>query len=299
MSNVIHISPNAGTIMQAVSTAVNESNPIAIADSALAPIMEQVSETGLFTSTSNIDTHKAIVNHRGEPIAVVGSGYKVVQNREVFTSFNNMLLRSGLDLDGLKVNVKTSHGGARSFVRYELPAYGVDVTGRDRQVGDLINLQFLVVNSYDGSTSFSANLQGMRLACLNGMVLGQNISCYKAKHTKSLDVDKASEKLRIAADAFANIGEEWKRMYDTEISPETAQRAITKLAAGAEKVQQFLENQFQREVRELGHTEWALFNAMTHWSTHAPVRGSNGAATVLVREAKVNAVVSKFLLHAA
>ena len=28
---------------------------------------------------------------------------------------------------------------------------------------------------------------------------------------------------------------------------------------------------YSKETRELGHTMWAAFNALTHWSTHLPM----------------------------
>jgi hypothetical protein len=51
-----------------------------------------------------------------------------------------------------------------------------------------------------------------------------------------------------------------------------------------------LQSGWETESAAVGRTVWALYNALTHWSSHAPVRArsaANRAAIVLAREALV------------
>lgn len=240
-----------------------------------------------------LQSHKSIVHADSrDVISVVGEGYKVVTNEEIFTKFNQALANSGLDLDGVKIDAQQSHNRARAFVRYTFPAHNFKVAD-----GDEMAMQLLVMNSYDGSIAFKSYLGAYRFICLNGMVVGDNFASTYGKHTANLDISFAAGKLAQAADVFANQQEEWARMTTTKVSEDQAKKVIELVTRG-EKLQEQLLGQFHLEAVKLGYTQWALFNALTHWSTHQKVAGkaaANRAAIIVNREESVRKAITSNL----
>jgi hypothetical protein len=241
--------------------------------------------------------HKAIVNHDSrEVISVMGKDYKVVTNEEIFTKFNAALAKSNLNLDGVRIDAKTSHERARAVVRYTFPAHSFKVSEKDENL-----MQLVVMNSYDGSCAFKSFVGAFRLVCANGMVIGQNFASHYGRHTSGLDISFAADKLRVAAEVFANQKAEWERMTTTEITEEQAIKVISEVTVG-EKLRDQLLNQYRIETMLLGETQWALFNALTYWSTHQKVAGEaakNTASIILNREESVRKAMPVLLKMAA
>ncbi len=48
-----------------------------------------------------VETHKAIVNDAGSPIAIVGKNYNLVQNADIMPQFHEVILASNLDRTGM------------------------------------------------------------------------------------------------------------------------------------------------------------------------------------------------------
>ena len=148
-----------------------------------------------------VETHKAIVDGDGNPIAVVGKNYNLVQNADIMPQFHDVIMASSLDKTGMTKEISYSHNGAKTKVIYTFPAHEMAV-----DVGDHVQLQIMVLNSYDGTWKFMSMLGAVRLACMNGQVVVDAFSTYSAKHTKSLDVDVAVEKLETALEVYeANV----------------------------------------------------------------------------------------------
>ena len=83
------------------------------------------SDTGL----GSISRHKAIVNPVTEKIvSVVGNGYQLVQNADVFPQFEDAIRLSNLDTNGMVRNVSTSHDGGRTVVSYDFPEHSIKIT---------------------------------------------------------------------------------------------------------------------------------------------------------------------------
>ena len=103
-----------------------------------------------------------------EVMGVHGPGYRLVTNQEVFTAFDEALHRSALNLNGMTCNDQISHNGARAVRTYVFPEHSFRIGRHD----DVVDLQLRVVNSYDGSTAFSAIVGAYRLVCTNGLIIG-------------------------------------------------------------------------------------------------------------------------------
>ena len=133
-----------------------------------------------------ITTHKGI-ELDGTNIAIVGSGYTVVQNDVIYPEIEEAIYNSALDTRGMTRKIRTSHDGARTIVTYTFPAHTIEVAD-----GDDVMLTIRVLNSYDGSWRFMLFVGAVRVLCENGMIIGEWFSEQLCKHTKNIDTDAVS-----------------------------------------------------------------------------------------------------------
>lgn len=231
-----------------------------------------------------VPKRKAIIrSDTGEVISTVGIDYKVVNNKTVFDEFDTALAESAIDLTGAYKRVSTCRGGAQTILAYSFPAYEEKIT--DRDVGDVVRLTTLARNSYDGNSMFSARFSQDRLICKNSMVGMSDISYFAGRHTQNLQVEHAVEKIKQSINVFCNNAELYKRWANEKISLDFALRCFQKLSIkngyvteiNEKTLEEYLE-QFNIETRVLGHNKWALYNTLTHISTHKKVTDASAAA---------------------
>ncbi len=255
----------------------------------------RVEEKALWTATKwgNLATrqapkHKAIVEQdTGRIISVVGSGYNLVQNVDIIPQYEEAIHRSNLNTEGMSRDIQYSHDGARTVVTYRFPAHRIAV-----QEGDEMDLMITVLNSYDGSWKFMSMVGAFRLLCTNGQIIGDSFSSYYGKHTKSLDVDYAINKLENALEVYLKNAELWKQYTTSKVTIAQAHNILLSLSNGNKKMFKELEGTYQKYVFEMGHNLWAVYNTLTDWSTHANVRNkSNKPSVVVNRESKVRKVL--------
>lgn len=224
-----------------------------------------------------------------EPIGVVSDKYVPVLNQAIFEKFNTVLENcEDLNLDGAYVEVQTNNNGARIMVEYVLPAHTVALAN-----GDEVALRITALNSFDGTTGFKVFCGGIRFKCMNGMVLGDMMATYQAKHSQQLSLDNAAKVIETGLKAYLGGVDEWNRQIKAKVEPSVVWHALAEMAGVKEhalfetftaynewRVKQNHGNAprrvlidkyvevFQDYVVELGATEWALNNALTHISTH-------------------------------
>ena len=232
--------------------------------------------------TRPIEGRKAIVNpENGEVLSIVSDRYKVVTNQEVFNAFDTALSESNIDLTGAYKTIYQMGKGGKTFLNYSFPAYETPIT--DRVVGDTVRLSCGAINGYDGQTMFSTTFDSVRLVCTNSMVTADPIAFYAGKHTQSLVVETAIEKIKRAIDVYCDHAELYKRWADTPISELAGNVVLEKLVKAHCKGRKLSDDskakllldyqrQWEREVEVLGRNRWSLYNALTHMSTHRQVR---------------------------
>jgi hypothetical protein len=226
----------------------------------------------------------------GQVLAFHREGYRLITNDEVFPAFEEALQQSNLHLSDMTVSDAVTHGGARTVRQYRFPIHQAEI-----QVGDLVSLQLKVVNSYDGALAFSSLVSGHRLACLNGMVVSDQYAQTYGRHTKGFDIDDAVAKLTQVMAVFETQAARWRQWTTRMLSDEEALTVFATLPQSNDGLLTRLMTYWQQEKDALGNTVWALFNAVTYWSTHQTVRQSsqgNLATIVLQRESQVRALLN-------
>jgi len=239
---------------------------------------------GAMIGYDQVTKHKAIVNPETEQIvSVVGSGYQLVQNADVFPQFEDAIRLSGLDSNGMERKISTSHGGGRTVVSYTFPEHKVEV-----KEDDWVDLTLTVLNSYDTSWRFRVLGGAFRLLCANGMIVGDTFLEYSGKHTASLDTERAIANLDTSLQGFLASADMWKKYPKVKINEVQAASVFDRLAKGSKTMLKYLDECHKMYVDELGSNLWALFNTLTEWSSHHEVKNKQNAPSIIVnREERV------------
>lgn len=234
-----------------------------------------------------INTHKAVVDEKGNIISVVGKGYNVIQNADIIPDYERAIYRSGLNTADMERDIQQSHGGARTVVTYTFPAHRIEV-----KKDDPMDLKISVLNSYDGSWKFMSLVGALRLACLNGQVIGDFFSSFYGKHTMNLDTEVAVDRLETSLDVYLKNAEYWKQYPKISVTDLQAQNVFLNLAGTSKVLNGVLEEIYSKYTDEMGSNLWALFNTLTDWSSHSKFKNiRNQAATVITREQKIRKVL--------
>lgn len=259
----------------------------------------------------------------GAELGVHSKGYKAVPPKVMIDQARAIILRSELNTDGIQETIKTSHSGSRTFVKYDLPSHTYETPD-----GDTAALSLLAITSTDSSWPFMISVAAVQRACTNLQVFTSGeVAVFKSKHTSNLDIEHGSRTIVKALETFENERELWAKMVNTHISIRQAFLMFAEAAGCKDKVLEIMEAfpnhggtqilaEFKRSNtamqylwdvyatyrKRFGDTQWAAYNALTDWSTHAGVsRGSvaNVASIQYGRQETVRQVVRNNLLAAA
>lgn len=262
--------------------------------------------------TYRTDTKKSLGIH--------SSRHKAVAPKDVIKTAREIILRSGLNTEGISEQIAVSHDGARSFVKYKLPAHTYETPD-----GDNASLGLLATTSIDSSFPFVISAAAIQAACTNLQVfISGEVAVFKGNHTTNLDLDKASRTIVKSLDFFEAERDVWKEMYSNSIEPETAVRMFADIVGVGDQVNElFQEGYSPYNIRNhlkrhntgfnylvncyrniycprLGNTEWAAYNAVTDYTTHADnVRNKNTLASVQFKRQQDSILTLRKYLRAA
>lgn len=243
-----------------------------------------------------------IVGDNSPPISIVNNSYNFegAQYSDLYRQLVGICKSSGINSEGVQVNSQMSPNGSRGLVQMTFPHYEIDLGH-----GDTSQFQLLARSSFDGSWPAVFQAGAIRMACLNGQIFADNVCLYKSRHTKNLNLDSARHKMVEAMKTFEIEAERWHRWKESTISDRQALEIFAKAADCSvvaeswdvplvdllskikNKSLKFMWNQYIfHEKKELGDNEWAVYNALTHWSTHAPVGDKTNSNSVLTIKAR-------------
>tara|TARA_A100001015_G_scaffold95274_1_gene105886 strand:+ start:1086 stop:2030 length:945 start_codon:yes stop_codon:yes gene_type:complete len=225
-----------------------------------------------------------------EELGVHGHKYKPVAPKTLIDAQRAIIMRSALNTEGITETIATSHNGSRTFVRYTLPNH--NYTTPD---GDTATLELLGTTSFDSSFPFILSVGARQAACLNGQVfVSGTAAIFKARHTMNLDIGHASRVIVKCLEVFDKERDLWRDMYNTPMTEKQAMYVFAEAAncldlvraavnesgtswsAVFDKLPRFnstltyLSKAWTDYSRKLGPNQWAVYNTLTDWSTHAP-----------------------------
>lgn len=206
-------------------------------------------------------------------LGVHGSRYKMVSNQEIVESVMTSIEEANLSQDyDTKFYVTDNGRKLRGEVLFNDLVVEPDV-------GDYVKFRVSFFNSYDGSWSFQANAEGLRLWCLNGCTTPDAVTRSKFRHTQKISIEGTANKITNGLHAFMdapNTWREWRKQHVERLQVEdffkhTLAKQYSRQQNHSKTNERQLENLlgiWDNEVRELGANKWALYNTMTYWASH-------------------------------
>ena len=208
-----------------------------------------------------------------EVLGVHGSRYQIVSHDTVVNSIMDAVNEADISRD---FELKTSIIDGGRKMRGEILFRDLTV---EPQVGDFVQFRVSFFNSYDGMWSFSQAADGLRLWCLNGCTTPMGTARSVFKHTQSINVEGSASKITNGLEFFMNSKETWQEWMSVHVSDMTVEAffkaTVAKSASRQQLVTKTNEKQLENllgiwsnEKRQLGGNKWALYNALTYWSSH-------------------------------
>ena len=249
-----------------------------------------------------------------DSLGVVSDSYQIAQHPDAFRTVERIIAGSELDLEGVKRTISVSHGGARAYAIYSLPAHTIETSK-----GDPSALQISARNSFDGSWCFHVDIGSVRMICTNGQVFLEDFAMFKSKHTRGLNMAHAARKLSNAVEVYAKEVDRWKEWQQTDVTDAFAFTVFgrianckamhsNKLGAWISDLQYTINNPIDllqepeiyrnktlvrlwdhyraNERKALGSNLWAVYNAVTHWATHTPATKSTAQKNIAAIKVK-------------
>jgi len=212
--------------------------------------------------------HKAIIrlNEKGDNaqiLNVVGSGYKLVHNRELFTAVESAMT-SEMPPEHIRdvlVKDRVSGWGKICYREYIFPSIRRRLA---KTIGD-IGFRVIVQNGYGGS-ALRIHAGAIDFYCTNGMIRGEYVSAYK-RHTSRLVVSKMNDTIVHALTQYAIAADEWQRWSETPVTNEKTMDLFRAIAA-SDKMREGLSEQYLREREVRGNNLWAVYSTLTYYASH-------------------------------
>ena len=238
--------------------------------------------------------HKHIVrlwNDEPQSLGVVGKNYKVLENKELCEGVEDTFMETlaSEELRDVQRRDSLSYMGGTSIRDYIFPNIKADIESKRSDIA----FRAIIVNGYDGSSSFKFYHGAIDFFCTNGVVTGSYDMIVK-RHTSGLTVPKLTDKLRNSIDIFYKQAETWSKWVGKEICDEDAEECFQAMPKVSERRVEQLMRQFRIETQSHGRTVWALYSAATFYASNNggdfKVRETgqdNQASTLLNREQQV------------
>jgi hypothetical protein len=238
------------------------------------------------------DTHKAIIriDDDGNPVQVglVGKGYKVVKMQDLCHAAEEQLIAAMTDdeLKDCKVSESMAYHGGMLFKQYVFPNIHTDLPNSPSGV----SFRSIIINAYDGSSSFRFYNGAIDFFCFNGLVMG-TFDMVVQRHTSGFSIPKFGDRVRAAIDVFFKQADTFGQWVDKEITDDDAREVYEAIPSVSERRVEQLMRQFRIDCQSHGRTVWALYSAATFYASHnegtfkvRDTKNDHTAATMMNRE---------------
>ena len=219
----------------------------------------------------------------GEFLGDVGKRYKLVPHKEMVKDFTKQLKKKDVDLSDISVTDRIFEEGSKATrtIIWNNKRHNVGTKTKE----DWVNMRLDVANSVNGDWSFQAFVGAFREMCLNTLVFGGEKWYHeKTKHMAGIDTFASAEKVVETIKLFDSRMEDLKKWRTTPVEDKwvmnffkftLAQRKrksyLLEKEIGKEISQRkldYLMHLYENEIKSLGKTLFAVYMAVTHWSSH-------------------------------
>lgn len=245
-----------------------------------------------------VDSHKSIVrmwNNEPKSIGIVSSKYRVAPTKAICQSIEEIFKEqmTNDELLGCTIRDQVAHYGSKTIRQYIFPNI-------NKQISDKSNVGFrvVIVNGYDGSSSFKLHSGAIDFFCTNGMVTG-SFDLTVRRHTSGFSIPQLTDRVRKNIDIFYKQADIWSQWVHRTITPEQAKECFEAIPNISERRVEQLMRQYLIEMQSHGPTVWALYSAATFYATHSEgefkirqTESNHQPITLLNREQQIRSWVS-------
>jgi len=216
---------------------------------------------------------KAIIRtDTGAVLGTHGGAYQMITHSEVVDKMEQAARRSELSRDYTHTQ-RVYENGAK--MRGTIAFNDLVI---EPQVGDYIKFHVDYTNSYDGAWSIMIKAEGYRLWCSNGCANPKALSFDRNKHTSGFSLAGTQAKINNAITGFFDSEGIWQKYATQSVSQLEAETFLkatickrntntTMIKVNETKLEKLM-GLFRVEANKLGSNKWALYNALTYWSSH-------------------------------
>jgi len=212
--------------------------------------------------------HRFVVDERDDIVGTVSDQYTLVRNADVIAALDLAAGERNLALDP----TKAAYRNGRSFYEVKVPGFGYRVSGDPSGMVPSI----IVRNDYRGGGGLKIQGGIFRLACTNGLVVGDIAYFTNQRHVGQIDVigffrdalSRMEEKIevnRLLAEAMTRV----------RYRPEVVEAII---ADTADRYRADWDRALRENVAEIGDNMWAVAQAVSELSTHRMQTRATGDA---------------------
>lgn len=193
-----------------------------------------------------------------QPIGVVSDKYALVPHKDVIEG-----LREALDDQKYEENISLIKEGAHMFAKYKIPGIEVEVAK-----GDMVALQIIARNSYDGRKSFQLMLGAYRIVCSNGMIIGREFFKFTQRHVEAgvkFGPELLKERIEELVSNFKGSLPAMKEMTKTKITIPVDELFNPEKITLPEYLVKAAQAEYERAKDS---TQWGFYNSLTSAVSH-------------------------------
>ena len=229
--------------------------------------------------------------------------YKGVNFRDGIDRCRDIIIKSGLADDSITEEILVTSNSKMCVVTYVLPNVMIDTPD-----GDKAALMIVMTNSFNGVWAFSIQIDVKQWACLNTQISTTEGLVYKSRHNRFLNLDHAVSVITKSIPILHKQTELWREWLNYKCYSSDALKIIGTVTNNQHLINNcneipeiilhddevrrsrnidYLWNAWQKYQISLGSNMWAIYNALTDWSTHVEVKKSGSVASIRSRRENI------------
>ena len=237
------------------------------------------------TDRIQIETHKMVVREDlNKPLGVVGSDYKILQNREAFNFFDTFIENNLASLE----TAGSLFNGKKVFILAKINQEDMHVSDED-----IVEKYILLSNSHDGSQSVRVGYTPIRVVCNNTLscaVSNRQSNLIKITHRTNVaeTLEAVRETMNLINQEFLATEEQYRELAKKGVSHDTLEKyvkqvfsvkklenIITDYEKGLTEKEEIEESRSRllsrvEEIFELEpvHNAWTMYNSVNYYLNH-------------------------------
>lgn len=230
----------------------------------------------------NLDTHKIVVREDNkQPLGIVGSGYKVLQNKEAFNFFEPFLENDMATLE----TAGSLFNGKKVFVLAKIKSDNMEIDKNDE-----VEKYILLSNAHDGTQALRIGFVPIRVVCNNTLSMAinnENSKLIRLTHKGNIvqTLSELRETMDLVNKQFLATEEQFKELTKKNVNKNDLQNYVNQVFS-VKKLENIIKNyEEEKEKIETGrkrllarveeifelepvHNAWTMYNSVNYYLNH-------------------------------